>query len=50
MEVFIHSDTAANGAVLHKVRVGPLTDEALARELVNNLESARLGTPFRVRI
>jgi rare lipoprotein A len=50
MEVFIQTDTAANGAVLHKVRVGPLMDEAQARELVNNLESARLGTPFRVRI
>jgi rare lipoprotein A len=50
MEVFIQTDTAANGAVLHKVRVGPLMDEALARELVNNVESARLGTPFRVRI
>ncbi|MDR0781497.1 MAG: septal ring lytic transglycosylase RlpA family protein [Pseudomonadales bacterium] len=50
MAVFIQTDTAANGAVLHKVRVGPLRDEALARELVNNLEAARLGTPFRVRI
>jgi cell division septation protein DedD len=50
MEVFIQTDTAANGAVLHKVRVGPLMDEAQARELVDNLESARLGTPFRVRI
>lgn len=50
MQVVIHSDTAANGAVLHKVRVGPLQDEAQARALVDNVESARLGTPFRVRI
>jgi cell division septation protein DedD len=47
MEVFIQTDAAAG---LHKVRVGPVRDEALARELVNSLESARLGTPFRVRI
>ena len=50
MQVFIHSDTASNGSVLHKVRVGPLQDEAQARALVDNVESARLGTPFRVRI
>jgi rare lipoprotein A len=50
MRVFIQSDTAANGAVLHKVRVGPLVDEAQARALIENVESARLGTPFRVRI
>ncbi|HWK52944.1 MAG TPA: septal ring lytic transglycosylase RlpA family protein [Hyphomicrobiales bacterium] len=50
LEVFIHTDTASNGTVLHKVRVGPLLDEAQANQLVDNVKSARLGTPFRVRI
>ena len=50
MGVFIQTDTVASGATLHKVRVGPLTSELLANQLVENVKSARLGNPFRVRI
>jgi len=50
MQVFIKTETAENGATLHKVRVGPLASEMQAEQLVNTVRAASLGTPFRVRI
>lgn len=48
--VSIQSDTAQNGNVLHKVRIGPLSDALSAQEIINGVQSAGLGTPFKVRI
>ncbi len=48
--VSIQSDTAQNGNVLHKVRIGPLSDALSAEEIIDGVQSAGLGTPFKVRI
>jgi rare lipoprotein A len=50
MPVFIASDAADNGTVLHKVRVGPLAGDDEAQLLIESVEQARLGSPFKVRI
>lgn len=50
LPVFIHSDVGAGGAVLHKVRMGPLADGIQVQALITQVEAAQLGTPFRVRI
>ncbi len=44
--VSIQSDTAQNGNVLHKVRIGPLSDALSAEEIIDGVQSAGLGTPF----
>lgn len=48
--VTIHSDPADDGRVLHKVRVGPLADTPELDVLIEKIQSAQLGTPFKVRI
>src|SRR5690606_24204962 len=48
--VAIHSDPAVDGAVLHKVRIGPLADASDAAELIETVQRAQLGTPFKIRI
>lgn len=48
--VTIHSDPADDGRVLHKVRIGPLADPAQADALIDSVQRAQLGTPFKVRI
>jgi len=50
LPVFIHTDIAANGNPLHKVRVGPLADNTQAQAFIDSVEAAQLGTPFKVRI
>jgi rare lipoprotein A len=50
LPVFIHSDTDTGGKVLHKVRVGPLSDPANEQAFIDSVQAARLGTPFKVRI
>lgn len=50
LPVFIQSDAGSNGATLHKVRVGPLSNEVSIQELIDNVQAQQLGTPFRVRI
>jgi rare lipoprotein A len=49
LPVLIQSE-AQNGAVLHKVRIGPLADGLGIEEIIQGVESAGLGTPFKVRI
>ena len=48
--VLIKSEANSEGITLHKVRIGPLTDEGLTRQLIDNVQAARLGSPFKVRI
>jgi rare lipoprotein A len=48
--VMIKSESNSAGVTLHKVRIGPLTDDGQARQLIETVQAARLGTPFRVRI
>jgi len=48
--VSIHSDPGADGRVLHKVRIGPLADTAEEDSLIESVQRAQLGTPFKVRI
>jgi rare lipoprotein A len=48
--VAIHSDPADDGRILHKVRIGPLVDSAQADALIDSVQRAQLGTPFKVRI
>ncbi|MES2624879.1 MAG: septal ring lytic transglycosylase RlpA family protein [Pseudomonadota bacterium] len=48
--VSIQSDTAQNGNLLHKVRIGPVSDALAIEEIINGVQSAGLGTPFKVRI
>ncbi len=50
MGVVIHSERAANGGTLYKVRVGPLGNETDVKALQDAVTSARLGTPFKVRL
>lgn len=50
MPVSIHSDAAADGRVLHKVRIGPLDAADEVDALIQNVQRAQLGTPFKVRI
>lgn len=50
MDVVVHSENGSNGAVLHKVRIGPLTDEVQARAVQDAVVAARLGNPFKVRL
>jgi rare lipoprotein A len=50
LPVLIHSDTGDSGTVLHKVRMGPLSDTTQVQDLIARVQAARLGTPFRVRI
>lgn len=46
----IHSDTSDDGRVLHKVRIGPLANPAEEDALIESIQRAQLGTPFKVRI
>jgi hypothetical protein len=46
----IQSDAGQNGNVLHKVRIGPLSDGLAIEEIIQGVESAGLGKPFKVRI
>src|SRR5688572_4738545 len=48
--VLIQSDPGQNGKVLHKVRIGPLPDNRAIEEIIDGVQSAGLGTPFKVRI
>lgn len=48
--VTIHSDPADDGRVLHKVRVGPLADTPELDAMIEKIQRAQLGTPFKVRI
>lgn len=48
--VTIHSDPADDGRVLHKVRIGPLADTPELDVLIERIQRAQLGTPFKVRI
>ena len=48
--VMIQSDAGQNGSMLHKVRIGPLSDSAPVQEIIDGVQSAGLGTPFKVRI
>jgi len=50
LPVLIQSDAGQNGNVLHKVRIGPLSDGLAIDEIIQGVESAGLGTPFKVRI
>lgn len=50
MGVVIHQETAANGTLLYKVRVGPLAGDAAVQSLQDAVAAARLGTPFKVRL
>jgi rare lipoprotein A len=50
MDVVVHSESGTNGTVLHKVRIGPLTDEVQARAVQDAVVAARLGNPFKVRL
>lgn len=46
----IHSDPSDDGRILHKVRIGPLADAAEEDALIESIQRAQLGTPFKVRI
>ena len=46
----IHAETAANGAKLYKVRVGPLADDSPVQALQDALTAAKMGAPFKVRL
>lgn len=48
--VSIHSDPADDGRVLHKVRIGPVADTPELDVLIEKIQRAQLGTPFKVRI
>lgn len=50
MGVVIHPESAANGTLLYKVRIGPLADDAQVQSLQDAVAAARLGTPFKVRL
>ncbi len=50
LPVFIYSESGTDGGMLHKVRIGPLADNALIQDLINSVQAQRLGTPFRVRV
>jgi len=50
MGVVIHQETAANGTLLYKVRVGPLAGDAEVQSLQDAVAAARMGTPFKVRL
>lgn len=50
LPVLIQSDAGQNGSLLHKVRIGPLSDGLAVEEIIQGVESAGLGTPFKVRI
>jgi rare lipoprotein A len=50
MDVVIHSEAAANGGTLYKVRVGPLADDAAVKALQDSVAAANLGKPFKVRL
>jgi rare lipoprotein A len=48
--VMIKSEANGEGRTLHKVRIGPLTDDGQTQKLIEIVQAARLGTPFKVRI
>ncbi len=51
MPIVIHTESAANGTRLYKVRVGPLADDAQqVQALQDAVAAAKMGTPFKVRI
>ena len=50
LPVLIHSDAGQNGNMLHKVRIGPLPASLPIEEIIDGVQSAGLGTPFKVRI
>lgn len=50
MPVFILSETADNGSILHKVRIGPLSGQESEQQLIDSVINAKLGNPFKVRI
>jgi rare lipoprotein A len=47
--VFVHSESGASG-ILHKVRIGPVTDDTPLQGLIDSVQAQGLGTPFRVRV
>ena len=50
LPVFIRSEAGSgSGNVLHRVRIGPLTEGLDLDDLVRNIVEADLGNPFRVR-
>lgn len=50
MPVVIHNEKNASGTPLFKVRVGPLLDDAQTQSLQQQVTSARLGSPYKVRL
>lgn len=50
LPVLIASESADTGVLLHKVRIGPLAEQDEIQGLIDSVVSARLGSPFRVRI
>lgn len=50
LPVFIHSENNADGALLHKVRIGPFAESLPVQDLIDSVQAQRLGTPFRVRV
>ncbi len=50
LPAFIRSDiTAGAGQLLHRVRLGPLSESMLLDDVMQQIIDAGLGTPFRVR-
>jgi rare lipoprotein A len=49
LPLVIQSDAAQNGKMLHKVRIGPVPDSLAVKEIIDGVQSAGLGTPFKVR-
>ncbi len=50
LPIVIHSEKAANGSVLYKVRVGPLADDTQVQALQDAMSAAKMGAPFKVRL
>jgi rare lipoprotein A len=46
----IHSDPGNDGRILHKVRIGPVANQAEEDAMIESIQRAQLGTPFKVRI
>jgi rare lipoprotein A len=49
LPVFVHSETSGSGGLLHKVRIGPVSDNSPIQALIDSVQAQQLGTPFRVR-
>ncbi len=50
MPVFIYDDIGDKGNLLHKVRIGPLHKSVPIQTIIDSVQAAGLGTPFKVRI